>query len=954
MRNKTTKAKSKKLMALLMTLLIAIFAFPLAACGGGGGDGKDDGPVPEGSVRVTVNYFRPQGDYDNWNMWIWSNGAEGIAYQFKSGTVTMAGEKWKTLTADIAGVDLTKEDPIGIIVRKGNWDAKDWDGNRFIPADKIVNGRVTIYLAQGREPIYYDAQTAADAATSNTIKAAAFSSFKALYISTSINITATSHFKVYDDSDNVVAELNCAETTRYNGKDYATIKFDEAVDITKTYRIADEPAGGFDKLVNFVGRNVNMASLYVTNEFKNNYTYDGDLGVDYTAASSTFRVWTPVATALKLNVYDAGEGGNATVTEMTKGAKGVWSATIDGDLNGKYYTYTVTARGTTKEVVDPYARSAGRDGKRGMILDLDSTDPDGWATQEQPELNSYSEAVIYEAQLRDLTANPNSGVTEANRGKFLGMTETGTTVTVGSVTKSTGLDYLVELGVTAVHFQPLFDFASVKEDFNVATYNKYGEYNWGYDPLNYNVPEGSYSSDPADGSVRVNEMKEMVKALHNNGIQVIMDVVYNHVSDAQSSNFEALVPGYYFRTGPDGSYFNGSGCGNVTASERAMFRKFMIESVLYWTQEYKIDGFRFDLMGCHDIETMNMIYDALAEVNPDVIVYGEGWTGGTSGLDDEDAAIQANAAKMPNIAFFNDIIRDGLKGSVFTMTDTGFVSGKGGLDASVYVGAAGGTEALSAAMYKTIGSDKKAFAGAPTQSINYVSAHDNSTLWDKLNASVNKDEDTLKAMNRLAAASVLTSQGPAFFLAGEEMLRGKPTTATGSEDYDNRANQYLTDPTHYFSDNSYKSPDSVNAIDWTKRIENDDMIEFYKALIAIKKTAPQLQYTTLDQLNANVVFIDTDTSDGVALYGVKDEHGLLVIAVNANATKATIGLPSHEGAMCLLYGDEATTDFEGGIASKALDEGETSVELGAYSATIYYCYNANSTGWAYGVTVAEA
>ncbi len=944
--NKTTTKQTwlKLLLAFIVGLLIVAFALPLAACSNADGDDVEKlGPIPEGSTRVTINYYRLNGDYDDWNMWMWTAGKDGSAYPFKAKTVTLEGEKWATLTVDIPGVDLSESNAIGFIVRKGAWTSRDpGTGDRFIPAEKIVDNKVTIYLAQGRWGIYYDAKSAYDAATSNTITSAQFTNFKSLTLTTSSNITASSYFKIYDESDNLVSELNCAETTKYNNKTTAIIKFSEEIDLAKSYRITDEPVNGFDKAVNFVGCDITMASLYETSAFTKKYIYDGELGVDYSVEKSTFRVWSPVASELKLNIYSAGEGGTATTTAMTKGEKGVWEVTLNGDQNGKYYTYTVTARGTTKEVVDPYARSAGRDGKRGMILDLATTDPEGWEEQDMPELASYSRAVIYEAQLRDLTINPNSGVSEKNRGKFLGLTETGTTVTVGDVTKSTGLDYLKELGVTTVHFQPLFDFASVKEDFNQATYNKNGEYNWGYDPLNYNIPEGSYSTNPADGKVRVNEMKQMVMALHNAGIQVVMDVVYNHVSDAQGSNFEALMPGYYFRTTDSGAFYDGSGCGNETASERAMFRKFMIESVLYWTEEYKIDGFRFDLMGLHDIETMNQLYDALAEVNADVIVYGEGWTGGTSGLDSEEAAIQDNASKMPNIAVFNDIIRDGLKGSVFTMTETGFVSGHSGLDASVYVGAAGATDALGKTLYDSMG--KKPFALNPTQSVNYVSAHDNSTLFDKLNASV-KDADLIKSMYSLAAVSTLTSQGPAFFLAGEEMMRSKPTEA--ENEYDNRPSQYLTNPNYYFSDNSYKSPDSVNAIDWTKRIENDEMIEFYKNLIQIKRNTPFFQFETTEELKNALVFIDTDTDDGVAVYGIKYEDIFVIIALNANDSDAEIAIPVAE-FQTVLNGMEINAE---GLEGQQVTDGKLTV--GAYSASVVYAAadGIDTAKWLYDVDV---
>ncbi|MDE7107089.1 MAG: type I pullulanase, partial [Clostridiales bacterium] len=340
--------------------------------------------------------------------------------------------------------------------------------------------------------------------------------------------------------------------------------------------------------------------------------------------------------------------------------------------------------------------------------------------------------------------------------------------------KKTPLDYIKELGVTEVHILPMFDFATVKETFNEAEFDGENQYNWGYDPLNYNVPEGSYSSDPANGAVRVKELKQMVMALHEAGIRVIMDVVYNHVSNAGNSNFEALLPDYFFRTDNTGKRTNGSGCGNDTASERYMFRKFMVESVNYWADEYKLDGFRFDLMGLHDTVTMNEIYDTLYEKNHDIMVYGEGWKMGTMVETKEmKAANMYNAALMPNIAFFNDVTRDALKGGGFgaPMSMRGYSEGSKN-DPAVYIGAVGAT-ANSDAGYRVIG--KSSFATNPTQNINYVSCHDNTTLWDKINAcSLSDDVATMKAMNRIAATAVLTSQGPTFFLAGEEMLRSKP------------------------------------------------------------------------------------------------------------------------------------------------------------------------------------
>lgn len=916
---------------LLKTVAAGVLATTMAAVSVSGVLGcgkKKEKPVPDGAVRLTVNYYRPAADYTGYNMWIWADGQNGNGYQFTA-DATIKDKTWKTLTTDIQNVK-TNGNAIGVIVRQSTA-GNDWawqTGDMMIPADKIVNNRCSIYLLQDDDTVYYSPD---EVSFANRIKNARFTSFDSVYFDTSAKITAGSVFKIKDDADNVVATLDCSADANKSvvGENYATVKLPTELDMGKNYTVVDEPAS-FDENVNFLSCEVSKTRLYSSDKFNELYGYDGELGVEYSNSSSVFRVWSPAASAVKLNIYNAGANGQKTQTvDMVKAEKGVWSQTVNGDLNGNYYTYSVTVGGRTTEVVDPYARSGGKNGMRGMILDLDQTDPTGWSTQADPALGSNSEAVIYEAQLRDLTISPTSGVSEANRGKFLGLTEKGTTVNGVAGGKSTALDYLKELGVTEVHFQPLFDFASVDEGFTTATYNKDGEYNWGYDPLNYNMPEGSYSSDPNDGAKRVTEMKQMIMALHNAGIQVVMDVVYNHVSNARNSNFEALMPGYYFRMTNDGDYFNGSGCGNETASEHAMFRKFMIDSVKYWAEEYKIDGFRFDLMGLHDVKTMNELYDALAEINPDVIVYGEGWTGGTSGLSDTAAALQKNASKMPNIAVFNDMIRDGLKGSVFTMSDTGFVSGKAGTDAAVYVGAAGATDVLSSSIYVSLGGDKKAFASNPTQNINYVSAHDNSSLWDKLNASVNKDVDTLKAMNRLAATSILTSQGASFFLAGEELLRSKPTQKTNS--YDNRPTAYVTDPAYYFSDNSYKSPDSVNAIDWTLRDTNSDMVEYYKALIAIKKSFPQFKIADKATLkNCLVVKDTTDASlaDGVAVYAVKsptsDEYAVVII--NSNATAKTVSVPDGSYEV-FVNGANATATVPTSISGG-------SVSVGAYSAIV--------------------
>ncbi len=827
--------------------------------------------------ELTINYFRGDGKYSEWNMWLWSAAGETITDKnLFEADATIGGKTWRTLTVNISGVEADADgNVIGFIVRTDGW-VKDPDGDRFIKATDIVNNKVTLYLITGTSDFYFNEEDAVEAMKESLrkkVKLAFFMDYESVRITTSDPITTASYFKVVDEDGKSIGSLDCSLPAAASvvGTSAATIKV-AGLDLSKTYSVIDDPANP-DEDINFSKRQVTKNQLFDNEVFNTKYGYDGVLGAEYSAAQTRFTVWSPYASAMKLNIYSAGEGGTATSYDMISGAKGTWTYTLAGDQKNKYYTYTVINGKTSNEVVDPYARSGGKDGKRGMIIDLDATDPEGWDTQNNPVLKSNSAAVIWEAQLRDVTIHESSGVSEANRGKFLGLTETGTKNSKG---QATALDYLKELGVTQVHFQPLFDFASVVEDFKVATYNKDGQYNWGYDPLNYNMPEGSYSSDPSDGNTRVNEMKQMIMALHNAGIQVVMDVVYNHVSNAQASNFEKLMPEYFFRMRNDGTYYNGSGCGNETASEHYMFRRFMIDSVKYWTEEYKIDGFRFDLMGLHDITTMNELYDELVKINPDVIVYGEGWTGGESGLAANRQAKLDNAAQTPNIAYFDDVIRDGLKGSYSDIKDTGYVSGKGNSDSAVYVGALGATNN---------------FAANPTQNINYVNCHDNSAIWDKLNASVNADKETVKSMNRLAATSVLTSQGIGFMLAGEEMLRSKPTTKTNS--YDNRPNAYLSDPTYYFADNSYKSPDSVNAINWELLDTNTDMVEFYKGLIAIKTTWPQFQLETKAQIDSCVFVNDGNRKDGVAVYAVKDpdSNAYAVVILNNNEKAQKVSVP---------------------------------------------------------------
>lgn len=602
-----------------------------------------------------------------------------------------------------------------------------------------------------------------------------------------------------------------------------------------------------------------ISEIYSTEKFEAEYTYDGDdLGATWTKEAVTFKVWAPTADAVAVNLYEEGEAGKGQAVEtleMTKGDKGVWSAEKSGDLNGVYYTYTVRVNGAEQEACDPYARTTGVNGDRAMVIDMESTNPEGWERDERPNRElSITDAFIYELQLRDLGSDKSSGIT--NAGKFLSLTETGTTTKSGM---ATGLDHIKELGITHLHLNPISDYTTVDE-----TKLDTEQYNWGYDPKNYNVPEGSYATDPYHGEVRVKELKKMVQTLHENGISVVLDVVYNHTYSGEGYCFAQIVPGYFHRIDRKGVWADGSSCGNDVASERAMVSKYIVDSVTYWAKEYHIDGFRFDLVGLTDAATINAIRRALDEIDPSIIMYGEGWSLKTRPTKKKVAlATQLNAPKMPGMAFFSDDIRDAVKGSAFEAEEPGYINGD------------------AAANYRTI---VKAAKGMPgwtvnaSQVVNYTCCHDNLTLWDKINSvSPDKSLEVRTKQNLLAAAIVYTSQGIPFILAGEELLRSK----------------VKEDGT--FDGNSYASPDSVNSIKWDSLDDaNTRMVyEYYKGLIAFRKAHDSLRMksATRDQF----VFYEQPGNKAVVAYEIAPEakgaSGNVFVIYNPLEKDVTVTLP---------------------------------------------------------------
>jgi len=553
--------------------------------------------------------------------------------------------------------------------------------------------------------------------------------------------------------------------------------------------------------------------------------YNGkDLGLTYSPKAATFKIWAPTATAATLNLYKSDIGGNAIRSiSMNKGENGVWQITVPENLKNSYYTFKVNIGNTwSEEVVDPYAKACGTNGLRAQVIDLKETNPVGWAQDKSPNFssaNKQTDAIIYELHVRDASIHASSGI--KNKGKFLGLAEVGTKNSAG---QSTGLSHIKELGVTHVHLLPFYDYNSVDETKSAV------QYNWGYDPVNYNIPEGSYSTNPADGKVRIKELKELIKTMHSNGLRIIMDVVYNHTALTKNSNFNILVPDYYYRKRADGSFSDASSCGNETASDHAMFQKFMIESVVYWVKEYHIDGFRFDLMGIHDIETMNLISDTLHKIKPSIVLYGEGWTSSSSPLPDDKRALKKNAAKLNGIAVFSDDMRDGIKGSVFNINDRGFATGQIENSESVKFGivAAGKHPQIN---YSKVNYSKEPYTAGPAGLINYADCHDNNILWDKIELSF-KDasvEDRTK-MHELAYAIVLTAQGASFLHAGTEFLR----TKNGVE-------------------NSFDKGDVVNGINWDLKTQNNASYQFIKSLIQIRRAHPAFRMQTAKEIATNLI-----------------------------------------------------------------------------------------------------
>jgi len=626
--------------------------------------------------------------------------------------------------------------------------------------------------------------------------------------------------------------------------------------------------------------------------------------VVYSPAQTQFSLWSPNADSVRLNLYEAGEGGQPLFSQLLKRQKdGSWSGVVKGDWSGKFYTFLVSDQNLIYEQEETpgiFAVAVGVNGRRGAIIDMRATDPEGWSNDHRPAMDKTADAIIYELHHRDFSIDPSSGI--EHRGKFLALTEHGTHSPEGL---TTGIDHLIELGVTHVQILPSYDYGSIDE-----TRLSDNRYNWGYDPVNYNVPEGGYSSDPYDPASRIREFKQMVQALHEAGIRVILDVVYNHTYDVAHSNFTQTVPGYFYRTREDGSLGNASGCGNETASERPMMRKFMLESIRWWVEEYHIDGFRFDLMAIHDIPTMNAIRAMLDEMDPTILLYGEGWAAETPQLDESLRPIKANCLLMPGIGAFSDEMRDALRGPFYDDHVGAFLAGLPGNEQSIRFGIAGAIEHPQVDMTK-VNYSQQPWTLQPTQLISYVSCHDDMMLTDRLRASVKPlkgkviGDDELMRLDMLAQTVVLTSQGLPFLWNGEEIMRDKKGVH-----------------------NSYCSPDSINAINWQLKARNKRLCEYYAGLIALRKAHPAFRLGDADLVREHLEFIDVKvdnvardgekvTPDCVLAFRLKnnaggDEWQDIVVLFNANRQAVQVDLPTADNYTAVVMSGKVNPE---GIAS---------------------------------------
>lgn len=840
---------------------------------------------------LVVHYYRYDNNYTGFNFWMWQNqptALGGTKYDFTTDVIDAYGVSY-TIDLESLYPDATR---LGIIIKQGEWEGyREPGGDRFFDLASVeaINGVKHVYFVQGQIPF---GKSNLDL-TNNLPDYRPGILFTAFNAQENIELTMSHSalsYRVLENNIEIKAGVfNTNKTQTITGL---------TIDITKNYEIEVNFGESISK------KSVSLQNLYDTQSFSDAFTYDGTLGSIYEKGSTTFRLWAPISQMVFLNIYNQGhplydrlgqssiESTPVSTHEMTKIENGVWEVVLTGDYASKYYTFNVTNNDVTQEVTDPYSYSTGANGLRSMVVDFDQTDPAYWEFDRKPDtIKTFTDYIIWELHVRDLTTHASWNGQASARGKFLGLAEPNTTYTADGITVTTGLDHIEELGVNAVHLLPIFDFGYVDEvavfqDPNMVN----GVFNWGYMPYHYNTLEGSYSTNPFDGNVRIYEFKKAVQALHSKNIRVIMDVVYNHTGESEGSNFNKIIPGYYHRLNAQGGFSNGSGTGNETASERSMVRKLFVDSTVFLATEYNLSGFRFDLMSLHDIETMNTIRSEMDKIDPTIILYGEPWAGGETLINGADAAGMTNTNNWDRtqirkldsgVAAFNDLYRNALKGTPDGSAG-GFIQGQ--MDQNKMNDLKNGL----------LGATNQ-FTNSPLQNIVYGEAHDNLTLHDKFRSSGVSILEVGHAQVQ-SNAIVLTSMGIPFLHAGTEFLRSKPKQ----------------DGT--FEHNSYESPDSVNQLRWDRKITYLNVFEYHKALIHIRKTFSGFRLDSESAIDSRVSFVPTsqDASFKAFAYkisGTENEPSLLVIhagkvsgitTVNLADGKTYMQLTSRAGALGLF------------------------------------------------------
>ena len=811
-------------------------------------------------TTVIVHYHRFDNNYTGWNLWLWPyqpQSLNGAAYNF-TGTDSFG----VVSTAQVPG----NNTEVGVIVRLGNWQAKDVSANRYI---KVTNGKVQIWLVEGNPTVYYS-QAAATQALQPSITNAFLDGARTIYASLNSPAPASgAKFSVTDETTHTTIPVTAV--TPDNATTLLKLTLAAAPNVTHTLMLR---ATGFTSVQVVPRRVLNLPQYY----------YGGTLGNAWTPGQTSFRVWAPTASQMELQLFSSATGSIKRQIPMQQGTGGTWRVTVPGNLDGWYYLYRVTIDGQTQTAVDPYATAIAPGATRAMIVNLAKTNPAGWNNDHYQGVPNPVDAVVYEVSVRDFSIDPNGGF--KHPGQYLAFTEHGTR---GPNNVKTGLDSLKQLGVNYVQIMPV-------QEFPDPGYT----YNWGYDTQNFNAPEGMYATTPL-GAARITQLKQMIQSLHQAHIGVIMDVVYNHTFAVQGSALNTLVPGYFWRTDYQGNYYNGSGVGNEVASERPMVQKFILDSLKYWVTQYHVNGFRFDLMALLGVDTMKKVSQELHAIDPNIILYGEPWTGGTSGLAPSQLLVKGSQQGL-GIGVFNDNFRNAIEANVFQPTALGYAMGGFGYVPAIENGVVGSIN---------YNSQIHDFAAAPSETVNYVTSHDNYTLWDKLKLSNPSTPKPLRIqMDELAQSIVMTSQGIAFLQGGEEMLRTKNGNG-----------------------NSYNAGDAVNEFNWARKAQYLNVFNYYAGLIHLRVDHPAFRMTTALQIKKDLQFIPSPNNT-VAFELINHANGdpwkNIVVIYNPGG-QTTLRLPSGH------WNIVGTT---GQVGERTLGHAQGTVTVPAITCEILYQNNA--------------